>query len=209
MLTPIGDPGVCLSLVCFARVCEGAGFFTRPNCPERRRHVPDNPNPSNPSKSAINIPWSFRSSLSSPDDSAWVRARPPAGKRFTQKPKSASPDSTLNSLTSINRLCRTGFCHHHFAEQWQLRFQLSPNPYGDLLTRRILQTRDIVKMPMIQLLPERAKCLGDVRVIHQPSQFWVTLAGYHNLHFETMPMQSAALVRLRQSRQQMRRFKLK
>jgi hypothetical protein len=64
-------------------------------------------------------------------------------------------------------------------------------------------------MPVIELLPDRFEGFCDVRVIHQPAEFRIALARHNDLDLEAVPVQPAALVRLRQPRQQVRRFKLK
>ena len=120
-----------------------------------------------------------------------------------------SPLRNRNLLSAINRAGRAGFGHNHFREQRQLRFQSFPDPDGDFLARRIFKAGNFVQVPVIQPFPNRLERCRDIRVIHQPAEPGVAFARHDNVHFETVPVQPPALVRLRQSRQQMRRFKLK
>jgi len=61
---------------------------------------------------------------------------------------------------------------------------------------------------MVQLFPDALEGRRDVRIIHQPAQLRVALARHDDFHTETVAVEAAALVGLRQMRQQMRRLKL-
>ena len=74
---------------------------------------------------------------------------------------------------------------------------------------RIFEAGDFVQMVVVELFPNRFERRRDVRVIHHPAEFRVAFAGDNDLHLEAVPVQPPAFVRLRQLRQQMRRFKLK
>ena len=61
---------------------------------------------------------------------------------------------------------------------------------------------------MIQLLPKRLECCGDIGVIDHPAKLGIALALDHDLRLKTVPVQPAALVILRQVRQVMRCLEL-
>ena len=62
---------------------------------------------------------------------------------------------------------------------------------------------------MIELVPERLERFGNVRVIHQPAELGIALAGDDNFRLKTVAVQSPAFMRGRQLRQQVCRFELK
>ena len=113
------------------------------------------------------------------------------------------------STAPVNTLRRARFGDDDFSQQWQLRLQLFPNPNRDVFTGGIFESGNLVQVKMVQFLPNRFERFRDVGVIHQPAEFRIALAGHDDLRLEAVPVQPTALVRLRQMRQQMRRFKLK
>ena len=113
------------------------------------------------------------------------------------------------NLSPINTPRRASLRYNHLRQQRQLRLQLLPDPHRHIFARRIFQPRNLIEVAMIQFLPDRLEHIRNIRVIHHPPEFWIAFARHRNLHLETMPVQPSALVRFRQSRQQMRRLKLK
>src|SRR6266511_4728647 len=113
------------------------------------------------------------------------------------------------SFTAINTLREAGFGNDHFRELRQFRLKSRPDPRGEILAGRVLQARNFVEVTVIELFPKRPEGFGNVRVIHQPAEVRIAVAGHDNVHFETVPVKAPALVRLWEMGQQVRRFKLK
>ena len=97
----------------------------------------------------------------------------------------------------------------NFTQQRQLRSQVFPNPDRDVFAGGVFQAGDFVEITVIELFPERLERFGNVRVIHQPAELGIALAGDDNFRLKTVAVQSAAFMRGRQLRQQVRRFELK
>src|SRR5256885_1520915 len=114
-----------------------------------------------------------------------------------------------SGYSAINAPRRAGLCDHDLTQRWQRRLQSFPDPQGDVFAGRVFQAGNFVKVTMVELFPKRLEGFGNVGVIHQPAEFWVAFARDDNLGLETVAVQTAALVRLGQVRQQMRRLKLK
>ena len=113
-----------------------------------------------------------------------------------------------SGCTTINAPRRASLRDHDLAEQWQLRFQPFPYPHGDVFAGRVFQAGNIVEVTVIELFPKRFKGIGNVGIIHQPAKLRIAFAGDNDLGLETVAVQTAALVRRGQVRQQVRRFKL-
>ena len=109
----------------------------------------------------------------------------------------------------VNAPGRAGFRDDHLGQLGQTRLEAVPNPTGDVLACRVVQTRHLVQIPVIQLLEERLEPLRDLGVVDEPSQVGIALARHGDLGAETVPVKTPALVRLGQARQEMSGFKLK
>src|SRR5439155_4489427 len=109
----------------------------------------------------------------------------------------------------VNALRQAGFRDDHFSQQRQSRFQLLPNPPGDVLARRIFQAWNLVEVTVVQLFEQRFERLGDVGVVHQPTELRITPAGGDDFRTEAVAVQATALVRGGQIWQQVSRFELK
>lgn len=96
--------------------------------------------------------------------------------------------------------------HHHFAEQWQRRTQPIPDPYREIFAGRILESRHIVEIVMIELIIERRERPLDFGKINHPAKVWIDRPGNMQFNPERMSMHTAALVPGRYVRQAMRRF---
>ena len=111
-------------------------------------------------------------------------------------------------LPAIDATGRARLRHHHRGQERETRFQPSPDPDGDPLAGRVLETRKFVEIPVIQPLPDRLERSGNLRVIHQPTQSGVAFARDNNLDLEAMTVETPAFVRLREMGQSVRRFEL-
>jgi hypothetical protein len=114
----------------------------------------------------------------------------------------------MSSVASIDAVCIAGFGDDDFDQEWQFGFEFAPNPAGDVLARGILQAADLIEVIVIELRPNRFECLSDVGIIHDPAEFVVAWAGDGDFDFETVSMESAALVGFGQAGQEMRGFEL-
>ena len=93
--------------------------------------------------------------------------------------------------------------HRNFGERWERRFQPSPNPTCDILSRGVLQPFNLVQVSMIELFKQRPERSFDFREVDQPAGFGVNLALTGNLHIETVPVHPAAFVPRRGVREPM------
>ena len=104
-------------------------------------------------------------------------------------------------MAAKNTTSRAGFRHNDFGQHRQLRFQLVPNPYGNILAGGIFEAGNFVEVTVVELFPNRFEGGGNIRVIHDPAEFRVAISRDGDLHLETVPVQSAAFVGFGQSRQ--------
>jgi hypothetical protein len=110
---------------------------------------------------------------------------------------------------AVDALGGAGFGNDHFFQQRQLRLELFPNPERDIFAGRIFQAGNFVEIIMIKLFPKWFEGVADVGVVHDPSEFFVARPFDRDFDFETVTVQTAAFVRLRQIGQEMRGFELK
>ena len=125
--------------------------------------------------------------------------------------KLAAPNGAAfrSPSAAIDAARQAGFGHRDFAQLRETRFQAVPNPGRDIFAGRVFEAGNVVKIIMIKLIEDGLESLRDIRVIHQPAERRIAVPGQCHLHFEAMPVESAAFMRLGQERQQMSRLELK
>jgi hypothetical protein len=124
------------------------------------------------------------------------------------KDENEDEDGKEKSAAAIDTLCGTGFGDDDFGQVRELGFQLFPDPDGHIFARWIFQAGNFVEVMVVELFPERLEGGGDVGVIHEPAEFGIALAGDDDFRRETVAVEAAAFVGLRQMRQQMGGFEL-
>jgi hypothetical protein len=97
--------------------------------------------------------------------------------------------------------------HNDLAETGALRLQFLPEPRRHFFNRRVLQTVDIVQIRVVQHFQEWFHRVANLRMIVNPSDFWIDVALDRNFDLKTVPMDASAFVAGRGIRQSLRRFK--
>lgn len=64
-----------------------------------------------------------------------------------------------------------------FAQLWQDGFETVPYPSDQTFAGRVLKTRDVIEVVMIQLIVNRLECGLDIAEIHDPAGIGAWLAG--------------------------------
>src|SRR5690554_1087725 len=100
----------------------------------------------------------------------------------------------------------TGLVHHHPAQSGQARLQPLPDPVRQALAGGVVQTLDLVEVPVVKLLEQGLEGGFDVGEIHHPAGVRGRLAGDMDLDAEGVAMQAGALVALGHVRQPVRRL---
>ena len=83
---------------------------------------------------------------------------------------------------------------------------MSPNPARQNLAGRVLEAFNLVQIVMIQLLPNRFADIPNVGEINDPTELRIELSLYANTNPVRVPVQTLALVPVRNVRQQVRRL---
>ena len=101
-------------------------------------------------------------------------------------------------VATINTAGGAGFRDLHGGQRRQGWLQAIPDSHSHVFAGGILQTVNFVEIMMIQLLPKRFECCGDIGVIDHPAKLGIALALDHDLRLKTVPVQPAAFVILRE-----------
>jgi len=96
--------------------------------------------------------------------------------------------------------------HDHMVEQRQARFELAPYPARKILAGRILQTRHLVEIAVIELVEQRRERGTEIGEIHDPAELGVQWSAHVHLDAERMSVQTRAFVPRRHIRKSMRGF---
>lgn len=99
--------------------------------------------------------------------------------------------------------------HDDLAKTGALSLQFLPEPRRHFFNRRILQAFDIVEIRMVQHFQERFHRVANLRMIVNPSDFWVDIALDRNFDLKTVSMHASAFVTLWSIGQSLCRFKSK
>src|SRR5882762_9200519 len=102
----------------------------------------------------------------------------------------------------VNTSRHTGLGYNDLRKEREGGAEALPNPNGKIFAGWIFQAGDLVQVIMVEPIQERFKRVGNVRVIHQPTKFWVAFASDHDFDPKAMAMESTALMSLRQMRQE-------
>jgi hypothetical protein len=101
-----------------------------------------------------------------------------------------------------------GFGDADFREEREAGFESGPDPGGDVFAGGIVEARDVVEIPVIELIPDGTERGGDIGVIDEPAQLWIARTGDDDVDLETMAVESATFMGFGQARQEMRGFEL-
>ena len=99
--------------------------------------------------------------------------------------------------------------HRDARDLWQFGLQSLPNPSCQVFACGILETGNLVQIPMIERVVQWLPAPVEVGKIKKPARIFVDGTRNRDLNFETMPMKSRALVSFRNTRKTMRRFEPK
>src|SRR5947207_4363642 len=69
--------------------------------------------------------------------------------------------------------CGTGFGDRDLNQNREFWFQLFPDPNGQILACGIIQTGNLIQVPVVQFFPNRFKYLFDIAVIHYPAKLGI------------------------------------
>src|SRR5690606_16809789 len=121
---------------------------------------------------------------SSCNTAAWPRpdwlllcGESPTSRRRT-RPRCADLGAPPDGVAGIAAGRCAGLMHHDLRQPGQPRLQAFPDPYGEPLAGRILETRHLVQAVMIELVEQRRERGLDVGVIHHPAEVRVERAGH-------------------------------
>ena len=101
-----------------------------------------------------------------------------------------------------------GFMHDDAVQQRQTRPQRVPDPARQRLAGRILQTREVIQIAMVEAIEYRLEGGFQVGEVHDPSEHRVRFATHVDLDSKRMPVQARAFVPVGYVRQAMRRLDL-
>ncbi len=110
--------------------------------------------------------------------------------------------------TVVDAAGGAGFGDYDFGENGEGRFQLVPDPVGDDLAGGILETRNFVKIAMVELFPDGFEEAGEFGVIHEPAQFGIGFTADCDFDLETVAVEASALMAERELGQQVSGFEL-
>ena len=97
--------------------------------------------------------------------------------------------------------------HDDLAKPGTLGLQFLPEPFCHFFNRWILQSFDIVEISVVQHFQERFHRVANLRMIVNPSDFWIDIALDRNFDLKTVPMDASAFVASRGMGQSLGRFK--
>ena len=86
-------------------------------------------------------------------------------------------------------------------EERQFRLQIIPDPFGDDFAGGVFKAGDVVQIMVVELFPVGLEGFGDFRVVHQPAELLVALAGDDDFGAEAVAVEAPAFVILGQVRQ--------
>ena len=101
---------------------------------------------------------------------------------------------------------RAGFADHDFREAGESRCEALPDPAREILTGRVLEAFDLVQIVVIQSFPNRFAGIPNVGEINDPTELRIELSLYANTDPVRVPVQTLALVPIRNVRKQVRRL---
>ena len=140
---------------------------------------------------------------------AFSHSRAPLRRRGGRRHLRRRGVAATGSLAPVDGAGGAGFGDHHFGKKRQAGLELFPDPDGDHLAGGVGEAGHLVEIPVVELFPERAEGGGEFRVLHQPAELFIALAGDGDLHAKAVAVQPAAFVGLGQARQQVRGLELK
>jgi len=111
---------------------------------------------------------------------------------ISEKIKDHSRDGGL--VTAIAASGRGSLADHNLGKARQHGSQPFPDPFGQHFKSRILESRDVVQVVVIQFLDDWLHGKTDLGMIHKPTHVRINLSFDANLDFETVPVQPATLV---------------
>src|SRR5512138_3353614 len=77
----------------------------------------------------------------------------------------------------------------------------TPDPARQVLARRILESRNLVQVPMIELIVQRTEGVLELGEVHHPPGAFADRPVHGNANLKRVPVQARALVPLRHVRQ--------
>jgi hypothetical protein len=105
-------------------------------------------------------------------------------------------------LSVVDAAGRTGLANDHAAELGEPRLQVLPDPAGQVLARRVLETWDLIQVVMVELVFQRLEGVLHIAKIAEPAHVLVNLPPQANLDAERVPMQTTAFMPRGHIRQQ-------
>jgi len=114
-----------------------------------------------------------------------------------------------NSLPPVGTSHRSRLMHGDFAQPGAFRRELFPEPHGEIFKSRILQTLDFIQIPVIEPFHDLPRSLANLRMVVEPSHFWIDLPFHGNFHAKAVPVHPRAFVVGWDIRQCVSRFKTK
>ena len=97
--------------------------------------------------------------------------------------------------------------HDDLGKPGTLRLQFFPKPRRHFFNRWVLQSFDIVEICVVQHFQEWFHRVANLRMIVNPSDFWIDIALDRNFDLKTVPMDASAFVASRGMGQSLGRFK--
>ena len=97
--------------------------------------------------------------------------------------------------------------HDDLAKSGALRLQFFPEPRRHFFNRWILQPFDIVEIRVVQHSQERFHRVANLRMIVNPSDFWIDIALDRNFDLKTVSMDASAFMAYGRFGQSLCRFK--
>ena len=105
-----------------------------------------------------------------------------------------SDGRTHLSLTSVDAAGGAGLADDDLRQLWNGRLEFVPDPAGDVLARRVLETLDLVQIVVVEAAKKRLEVGLQVGEVHEPAALGLDRPGDVQRDLERVPVESAALV---------------
>ena len=90
-----------------------------------------------------------------------------------------------------------GFGDYDFHQTWQLRFELVPDPAGQIFGGRIFQAGNVVEEVVVELIPKGLEGSLKIGKVLNPAAFRVVRAADGDFDFKTMAVEAVAFMPFR------------